>query len=391
MTRLVRWAARLYPSAWRARYGAEFEALLEDAGSGWRDVGDVFKGAIQMHLTGWSFRSFTAAGAALGLIAAALIAFQTQDRYVSTAVLGMGAGMGTDPGAALFHVQRQVLNRNSLGEIIQKYGLYPRERARMPLEDVIQEMMNRNIQILAINQAGTPRIGAFQLRFSDTDRTKAQAVTRELTDRFIHAAPPSIVMASQPPVVSLQVLDPPSLPQGPFYPNRLSFILAGLAIGAAVGAIAASARRWPVIIGAGIAGAVLAGALSFALPSRWTANAVVMVRPPEAAAQVVDGARGMASGKDVRVITTPRQGTLLVQSSDRNPALAQSAVEQFLKNMIPPSGNHVVEVEVLDPARYGHPVSPNRALIALAGLAVGLLLGSMVHRFRPRRALADAG
>jgi len=30
MKTLVRWAVRLYPAAWRARYGVEMEALLEE-------------------------------------------------------------------------------------------------------------------------------------------------------------------------------------------------------------------------------------------------------------------------------------------------------------------------------------------------------------------------
>ena len=29
MKRILKWLARLYPSAWRNRYGAEYEALLE--------------------------------------------------------------------------------------------------------------------------------------------------------------------------------------------------------------------------------------------------------------------------------------------------------------------------------------------------------------------------
>jgi hypothetical protein len=41
MRRLTRWAAKLYPRAWRHRYGAEFDALLEDISPSWRDACDV--------------------------------------------------------------------------------------------------------------------------------------------------------------------------------------------------------------------------------------------------------------------------------------------------------------------------------------------------------------
>ena len=41
MKRRMRMALWLYPRAWRARYEREFTALVEDAGSGWRECWDV--------------------------------------------------------------------------------------------------------------------------------------------------------------------------------------------------------------------------------------------------------------------------------------------------------------------------------------------------------------
>lgn len=41
MRRLTRWAARLYPRAWKHRHGAEFDALLEDISPSWRDACNV--------------------------------------------------------------------------------------------------------------------------------------------------------------------------------------------------------------------------------------------------------------------------------------------------------------------------------------------------------------
>jgi hypothetical protein len=46
MKRLVRWIARLYPREWRARYGQEFDALLEDMNLTWRDVFGVALSAL---------------------------------------------------------------------------------------------------------------------------------------------------------------------------------------------------------------------------------------------------------------------------------------------------------------------------------------------------------
>jgi hypothetical protein len=40
---------RLYPAAWRARYGDEMLALLEDRRVGWRDRLDLVRGAVDAH------------------------------------------------------------------------------------------------------------------------------------------------------------------------------------------------------------------------------------------------------------------------------------------------------------------------------------------------------
>ena len=49
MKRLLRAAARLYPRAWRDRYGDEFDALIDDLTPRWRDVFNVVIRALIMH------------------------------------------------------------------------------------------------------------------------------------------------------------------------------------------------------------------------------------------------------------------------------------------------------------------------------------------------------
>lgn len=44
---LARWLLRAYPSAWRARYGAEFEDLLRAGPGGLRTVLDVLRSALR--------------------------------------------------------------------------------------------------------------------------------------------------------------------------------------------------------------------------------------------------------------------------------------------------------------------------------------------------------
>lgn len=53
MKRLILVLAKMYPRAWRERYGVEFEALLHDTGADGRIVFNVFFGAITMHMQRW--------------------------------------------------------------------------------------------------------------------------------------------------------------------------------------------------------------------------------------------------------------------------------------------------------------------------------------------------
>ena len=55
MKTLVRWAGRLYPGSWRARYAVEFEALLEDVAPRGRDLWDILREALIMQMKGFGF------------------------------------------------------------------------------------------------------------------------------------------------------------------------------------------------------------------------------------------------------------------------------------------------------------------------------------------------
>lgn len=50
MTRILRVVYRLYPRWWWRRYGAELEALVDDAGVRWNTVADLAIGAISVRL-----------------------------------------------------------------------------------------------------------------------------------------------------------------------------------------------------------------------------------------------------------------------------------------------------------------------------------------------------
>jgi uncharacterized protein involved in exopolysaccharide biosynthesis len=76
-----------------------------------------------------------------------------------------------------------------LQELIQRpsLNLYPKERQRKPMEDVI-EQMRKAIKITLLEagaaQPGQKFASAFEISFSYADRYKAQAVVRELVSKF---------------------------------------------------------------------------------------------------------------------------------------------------------------------------------------------------------------
>ncbi len=51
MRSLIRWAVQLYPTTWRNRYGAEFDALLDDIAPTLGDLCDVLGRALQVRAT----------------------------------------------------------------------------------------------------------------------------------------------------------------------------------------------------------------------------------------------------------------------------------------------------------------------------------------------------
>jgi len=51
MRTLIRWATRLYPPAWRNRYAAEFDALLDDISPSFGDVYDVLGDVLRVRAT----------------------------------------------------------------------------------------------------------------------------------------------------------------------------------------------------------------------------------------------------------------------------------------------------------------------------------------------------
>jgi succinoglycan biosynthesis transport protein ExoP len=143
------------------------------------------------------YRSWLIGPMFAGLVVSVVVAFLYPNTYVSAAVLRVTPQQISDrlvPTVVnmqmqqrLQQLQQEILSRGSLAELIARpaLDLYKAERARLPMEDIIQEMRTKiGIQPVEV-PAGQGRVtSAFTISFRYPDRFKAQAVVRELVTKF---------------------------------------------------------------------------------------------------------------------------------------------------------------------------------------------------------------
>ena len=140
---------------------------------------------------GWIFGPFL-----LTLVASVVGVYLWPDNYISQAVIKVTPQqvpqsmvptainqMMTD---RINSMEQTILSRSVLTSIIQTFGLYQRERSRLPIEDVI-EIMRTTIKILPVATVGGPgrEVPAFVVQFAYENRYTAQRVTQDLVSKFI--------------------------------------------------------------------------------------------------------------------------------------------------------------------------------------------------------------
>jgi hypothetical protein len=89
MRALLHAGVRLYPARWRARYGREFEALLDQLEPDWRAALDVFCGAMTMQIQRPGILIVMCA--ALGGALAGAVSLRLPDTYSSSAILRLSS------------------------------------------------------------------------------------------------------------------------------------------------------------------------------------------------------------------------------------------------------------------------------------------------------------
>ena len=140
---------------------------------------------------GWIFGPFL-----FTLVASVVGVYLYPDSYTSQAVVKIvpqqvpqnmvQSAINQQMSDRINSMAQTIMSRSVLTTIINSFGLYQRERSRMPIEDVI-EQMKKSIQIqpVASSTGGTDHLPAFAVTYSYENRLLAQRVVQDLVSRFI--------------------------------------------------------------------------------------------------------------------------------------------------------------------------------------------------------------
>lgn len=100
------------------------------------------------------------------------------EQYVTSNVL-------SDLQYRLDSMTQQILSRTRLQRLIDEFGLYPSERARITMDEVI-DRMRKDIQVELVQAPGRQnQLTAFRINYSTDNPRTAQRVANELTSLFI--------------------------------------------------------------------------------------------------------------------------------------------------------------------------------------------------------------
>ncbi|HYI91920.1 MAG TPA: Wzz/FepE/Etk N-terminal domain-containing protein [Bryobacteraceae bacterium] len=130
------------------------------------------------------------------LVVSTVVACLWPDTYVSTAIIRVvppqvpesfvPSNINSQMSQRINSMYQTISSRGNLTNIINLYDLYRRDRARRPMEDVV-EQMRRDIKVGSVVplSQGEKEISAFQIAFSYENRIVAQKVTADLVSRFM--------------------------------------------------------------------------------------------------------------------------------------------------------------------------------------------------------------
>jgi len=143
---------------------------------------------------GWIFGPIFAS-----LVISVVVAFLWPDTYVSRATIRVVPpqvpeslvpnNVNMDIQGRVNSLAQTILNRATLTNIINSEGLYKKELARLPLDDIIENMRRNDVKVEALQQSlnsqARPQYPAFEIRFSYRERFTAQKVVADLRAKFL--------------------------------------------------------------------------------------------------------------------------------------------------------------------------------------------------------------
>lgn len=133
------------------------------------------------------------------LVLGTVVAFLWPDTYVSSAMIRVipaqvperyvPSNVNDDIMRRINSINQLVTSRTTLTNVVNLYQLYPRDRNRLPLADIV-EQMRKSIKVDFVGQPNPrdPRqqqLQAFQISFAYENRVLAQKIVTELVSRFI--------------------------------------------------------------------------------------------------------------------------------------------------------------------------------------------------------------
>jgi uncharacterized protein involved in exopolysaccharide biosynthesis len=133
-----------------------------------------------------------------GLVIAVVAAFIWPDTYVSDALIRIvppavperyiASNVNMQIGQRIQAISQQVLSRSNLQSLINQNGLYPRQKGRVPDEDIIEQMQKKDIDIrpVAAMREQTPTSTAFRVSFAYENRYLAQKVVNEIVALMVN-------------------------------------------------------------------------------------------------------------------------------------------------------------------------------------------------------------
>lgn len=97
----------------------------------------------------------------------------------------VGASPATDLQDRLDSIDQQVHSRTRLLGIIQRFDLYPKERAHHASDDDLVAKMSKSLNIVPVRAPGRTDLTSFSITFDADNPVAAQEVTRDISDTLI--------------------------------------------------------------------------------------------------------------------------------------------------------------------------------------------------------------